>query len=218
VHVPPTYDPKTPAKLLVALHGDEGTSDLPSATAGVISLWRTEADAHGYIVLALACSSEIQCNGAWDLWAYAGQPVPASVEQWIDQQISTVETRYNVASKGKFVTGYSGGAYFLSWYALSHASKFGGVAFVAGGMPYWQALNGCPTCKIPGYFLGGDQDPRTGDPNAMSGLLSQFSGCSQPFVTDLVAGADHSAAIESLASGRGDAILTWFDARPLGCQ
>jgi hypothetical protein len=81
-------------------------------------------------------------------------------------------------------------------------------------MPAYTASNACPSCKLPGYFLGGDMDFRT---EQMNDTANAFNACGQPIQTDLVAGADHQATIASLGSGRAQAILSWFATRPLAC-
>ena len=98
--------------------------------------------------------------------------------------------------------------------ALVTAVAAPAVAFVAGGMPAWTGTgHACPAKKIPGYFLGGDKDPRTG--GQMSDTASSFQTCGQEINLDLVANADHGQTIATLGTGTADAILTWFDARPL---
>ena len=212
VHVPTGYAPGKPAPLVLALHGDEGPA---SGVPGVIQLWSAGADAHGYLVLAVPCSPELDCtDGNYSGWL-AGQSYQvtaahiAKINGWAD----AMESLYDVDTKREYLAGHSGGAYVLGYFAQAQADRYAAVAFVAGGMPAWTGTgHACPTTKIPGYFLGGDKDPRTG--GQMSDTASSFQTCGQEINLDLVANADHGQTIATLGTGKADAILTWFDARP----
>ena len=216
VHVPPSYVPGAPAPLVVVLHGDEGRDyGVANATQGAIGLWSAAADARGFIVLALACPADHGCNGAWSDWLDSEQyRVSDANLAWLDAQVDAMEASYAIDTTSEYLTGYSGGAYWLGYVAPARASRFAGVAYVAGGMPAYQAYHGCPTCKIPGYFLGGDGDYRT--EGQMSDTASAFDGCAQEIELQLVSG-DHQQTIASLGAGRALDILDWFAARPLAC-
>ncbi|MEO6953919.1 MAG: hypothetical protein ABI321_19105 [Polyangia bacterium] len=217
VHVPQGYNPAVPIRLVVSLHGDEGRDfGLDSATGGVIGLWQTAADAAGYLLFAPACPAALGCDGAFSDWLAADgyDPSPAALG-WLDGQVAELETRYNIDRSREYLTGYSGGAYWLGAYAPARASRYAAVAFIAGGMPAYNAFHGCAACKIPGYFLGGDGDYRTG--GQMSDTANAFKGCGQEIHLELVTGADHEATIASLGTGNAAKILTWFDDRALSC-
>lgn len=218
VFVPSSYAQGTPTKLLVALHGDEGRDfGLDAATSGVIGSWQAAAEGAGYIVLAVACPAGKGCNGAWSDWlAQDGYHPSAASLAWMDAQVTDLEGRYNIDRSREYLSGYSGGAYWLGYYAQARASRFGGVAFVAGGMPAYTSFNACPACKLPGYFLGGDKDPRTG--GQMSDTANAFNGCGEPIKLDVVMNADHDQTIGSLATGRAKVILAWFNGLPLSCN
>jgi poly(3-hydroxybutyrate) depolymerase len=211
VHVPKA--PKSPAPLLVTFHGDEGPA---IGVPGSIGLFSAGADAHGTIVLALACSSDLGCvDGNFSGWlASQGYRITAERRAFIEAQVKKMESLYDIDVKREYLAGTSGGAYVLGYLAQAEAARYAGAAFVAGGMAAWTGTgNGCPTRKIPGYFLGGDRDPRTG--GQMSELATSFQGCGEEIQLDLVAGADHGQTIASLGTGRADAILSWLEARPL---
>lgn len=197
---------------MVSLHGDEGPD---AGVPSVISLWSAAADAHGFLVLALPCGAELGCaDGNWSGWlaAQGYQITPANMAT-MNAQTSMVESLYAVDTKREYLSGYSGGAYVLGYFAQAQAARYGAVAFVAGGMPAWTATgHGCPASPLPGYFLGGDGDYRTA--GQMSDTARAFEACGDEHTLDLVTGADHGATIASLGSGRADAILTWFEAHP----
>jgi hypothetical protein len=211
VHVPKT--PRSPAPVLETFHGDEGPTE---GVAGSLALFSAAADAHGTIVLALACSVDLGCvDGNFSGWLAAqGYRVTAERRAFIEAQVTKIESLYDVDVKREYLAGTSGGAYVLGYLAQAEAKRYAGAAFVAGGMAAWTGTgNPCPTPKIPGYFLGGDRDPRTG--GQMSELATSFQRCGQEIQLDLVPGADHGQTIASLGAGRADAILSWLEARPL---
>lgn len=213
VHVPSGYTTSQPAPLLVALHGDEGPG---AGVPSVIGLWSGAADKHGYLVLALACSADIGCaDGNWSGWlANGGYQISQTNIDFINAQAAKVESLYDVDTKREFLTGYSGGAYVMGYFAQAQASRYAAVAFVAGGMPAWTGTgHACPARKIPGYFLGGDGDFRTS--GQMSDTANSFKTCGEEITLDVVMGADHGATIASLGTGRADTILSWFATRAL---
>lgn len=213
VHVPPSYATKKPAPLLVALHGDEGPS---AGVPSVIQLWTSAADKHGYLVLAVPCSSQIGCaDGNYSGWlAGQGYRITAQNMAVINGWADKMEELYDVDTKREYLGGYSGGAYVLGYFAQAQADRYAGAAFVAGGMPAWTGTGQpCPAKKIPGYFLGGEDDFRT--EGQMTDTKNAFATCMQEAELVVVAGADHGQTIATLGAGRGDAILTWFNARPL---
>jgi hypothetical protein len=216
VHVPPAAH--GPMRVVVALHGDEGRDiGVLRATAGVIELWRAAADALGFIVLAPACPASLGCNGAWSDWLAAASYRPSSAAlAWLDGQVDAIEASYDVRTDAEYLAGISGGAYWLGYYAQARASRFAGVAFVAGGMPAFTAYHGCPACKIPGYFLGGSGDFRTA--GQMSDTATAFQQCGQGVTLDLFEG-NHEQTIASLSvANKASAILQFFAARPLVCR
>jgi poly(3-hydroxybutyrate) depolymerase len=217
VHVPPSYSPATPMPLVVALHGDEGRDfGLASATQGVIASWRDAADRAAFIVLAPACPAAEGCDGAWSDWLAAeNYDLDPATIAWLDAQVDAIEHEYNIATDHEDLAGYSGGGYWLGYFAQARASRYAGVAFVAGGMPAYAAYNGCPACKIPGYFLVGDSDPRTAQ---IDQLASSFQQCDEEVKSDVIAGGTHESTIASLTSGKADAILSWLQSRPLACH
>jgi len=212
--VPPGYTRGTPTPLLIALHGDEGRDfGRDAATSGVIGTWSGAAALADVIVFAPPCSAEIGCNGAWsDHLASTGYKLADSSIAWLDAQVDAIEDAYNIDVSREMLTGYSGGAYWLGYFAQARADRYSGVAFVAGGMPAYTAFNGCPSRAMPGYFLGGDQDFRT---EQMSDTANAFAACNEEIHTDLVSNADHEATISSLVSAnKAEAILAWLVARP----
>ena len=204
VVVPPKV--RRHAPLLVALHGDEGDPGL------VASMWGPVAAARGVVLFAPQCPTAEGCrfaNGAsatnsWWGWLQSGGQYD---DDWIGRETRLVQQRFAVDPRREYLEGWSGGADFLGWYALRHATRFAAAAFVAGGVPY---SSSCPSHALPAFFLGGDADFRTasGQPAQVRAILDR---CGSPTENVVVPGADHQAAIMSLQTqSRGSEILRWL--------
>jgi poly(3-hydroxybutyrate) depolymerase len=191
--------------LLVALHGDEGD---PGLTA---SVWGPVADALHVVLFAPHCPQSEGClfpNGAgttssWWGWLQAGSGYD---DLWIGRQTSIVEQRFRIDRAREYLAGWSGGADYLGWYALRHAGRFAGAAFVAGGVPY---TGSCPSRRLPTFFLMGANDFRyaSGQPEQVRSLLVR---CGSPTSEVVEPGADHQTTIASLQSGYARRVLTWL--------
>lgn len=191
--------------LLVALHGDEGD---PALTA---SVWGPVAAALHVVLLAPHCPVSEGCsfpNGAgttssWWGWLQEGNRYD---DGWIGRQAALVERRFTIDRAREYIAGWSGGADFLGWYALRHAARFAGAAFVAGGVPY---TNSCPSRRLAAFFLMGSGDFRyaSGQPDQVRSLLVR---CGSPTVEVVEPGADHTATIMSLQAGYGRRVLAWL--------
>lgn len=184
--VPPDYNPAHPAPLLIALHGDEGDPTYIS------SVWDPVGEQAGAIVLSPECPRALGCAGSWWGWLESGTYDDA----WLGAQVDQVEASYHVDRTREYLTGWSGGADFLGWFALAHSDRFAAAAFVVGGVPYYQQ---CPAKPLPGYFLMGSNDFRyaSGQPGQVQAILD---ACGDPTQLTVLAGLDHSGTIAALSS------------------
>jgi poly(3-hydroxybutyrate) depolymerase len=185
--------------LLVALHGDEGD---PQLTAAV---WGPVAAALGVVLFAPHCpvASGAGTTSSWWGWFQSGSRYD---DGWIGRQAALVERRFRVDRRREYLAGWSGGADFLGWYALRHADRFAGAAFVAGGVPYTAA---CPSRRLAAFFLMGSNDFRfaSGQPEQVRSVLA---GCGSPTAEIVEPGADHQATITSLQGGYARQVLAWL--------
>ncbi len=184
--------------LLVALHGDEGNPSYVS------SVWDPVGDQLDAIVFSPECPQALGCAGSWWGWLESGTYNDA----WLGQQVDQVEARYNIDRNREYLTGWSGGADFLGWYALAHADRFAAAAFVVGGVPYYQQ---CPAQPLPAYFLMGANDFRyaSGQPAQVQGILN---ACGDPTQLTVLPGEDHSGTIAALTSQQyAMTIFTWLE-------
>jgi hypothetical protein len=84
---------------------------------------------------------------------------------------------------------------------------------VSGG--YSSITQTCPSCAaFPVYILIGDKDYLL--PQAQK-ARDWFMSCGDEVLYDLMPGVDHQGGGEALKTGKGTAILSWFDARPNKC-
>ena len=175
ISVPRSYNPHIPTALLVALHGDEGVS------YHIASTWMPVTEQANVILFAPQCPTnhgchvcvERDCSNSWWYWFQASHHYD---DVWIAQQVRVIESKYNVDRAREYITGWSGGADYLGWYALTHASRFAAANFVAGGVPYTSA---CPSRKLAAYFLMGSKDFRylTGQPSEVRAIMRR---CGDP--------------------------------------
>jgi len=209
VSVPATYNPRIPTALLVALHGDEGISTY------IANTWMPVTQKANVILFAPQCPTSLGCrfstgNGTYtnSWWGWL-QYSPTYDDAWIANQVRLIEAKYDIDRAREYITGWSGGADYLGWYALTHTSRFPAANFVVGGVPYTEGM-GCPSRKLAAYFLMGSNDFRyqSGQPSQVQQILSS---CGDPTKMVVLAGADHQGTIDALSSeGYAKTILSWM--------
>lgn len=204
--VPPGYNPARPAPVLITLHGDEGSPSYIS------SIWDPVGEQAGTIVVNLQCPASLGCPGSWWAWleSYGNYD-----DAWIGRQVDQVQATYPIDSSREYLTGWSGGADYLGWYALAHANQYAAAALVAGGVPY---QSWCPSAPLPTYFLMGSDDFRyqSGQPSAVKSILDQ---CGSPTMLTVLPSADHSGTIAALSNaGYARAILGWMEQHSRGAS
>ncbi len=200
--VPDAYDGE-PTPLLVALHGDEGSSE------HIYSAYRRHVEAAGWLMVSLECPRDRGCwTGSWYEW----EATAAHDWAWVGEQVDAVAADYAVDPRRVYLTGWSGGAQYLGRYAVRFADRYAGVAYIGGGAPSRRAE--CPACEIPAYFLIGSRDFLL---DAAERMESFLNGCGHEVEFDLRQGRPHGDIWEMVNEGGGRLILDWFDARPNGC-
>jgi hypothetical protein len=206
VSVPSTYNPHIPTALLVALHGDEG------APAYIASTWMPVTQKANVILFAPQCPISEGCDVCVDgdcavSWWGWFQYSSTYDDAWIGRQVETIEKSYDIDRAREYVTGWSGGADYLGWYALAHADRFAAANFVVGGVPYFPS---CPSRPLAAYFLMGSEDFRylSGQPTQVQQVLQ---GCGDSTVMVVLPGEDHQGTIDALSTqGYATTILAWL--------
>jgi predicted esterase len=203
VGVPDGLNQTPGAKLLVLLHGDEGTA-VPIFNAFAPELRKTT----DFILFAPQCPLANHCtDGAW--W-HTGPPT----DDWINQQVAAIEAQYNIDYDHEHLGGVSGGAIYISAIlAYLYPDRYGSANLISGGIP--PSVSACPSCLMPFWFVEGDQDfeytlgrtPATRD---------YYKACGDEINFELVPGLDHQGAANH-AIAEIPSILDWFRSHPNTC-
>ena len=133
IHVPASYDGKTPMPLVVVLHG----GGAPTGSAERMSGMTPKADKEGFIV--------VYPNGigilpgkfmTWNAWNCCGAAQKRKVDDvgFIRTLIDELEKEYTIDPKRIYATGLSNGAIMSYRLACELSDKFAAVAPVAGAL------------------------------------------------------------------------------------
>lgn len=142
--IPAGYSANTAIPLLLTLHGDEGKpdfifstfKDLQSTSGGAFILVAPKAPAGG---------------GSW-------YQATSQHTSFIDQVITKILGSYNIDQDRIWITGWSGGATFLGYYAIKRQDILAAVVFHMGGGGGGGYSPPAGSCKIPGRFVIGSAD------------------------------------------------------------
>lgn len=179
------------APLLVVLHGDRE----PAATAG--ARWQAAAKDRGWLVLPLACPTDLGCKGKW--WEWGG------ATSWLRDRVDDFAKSAKVDRDHVYLAGWSGGASFIGLHAQDWAGTFAGVVLHGGGLA--PSSDACPTSALPAYFLVGDANPLH---HLAIDARRWFERCKQPIVWDLIPKGDHDREDRALDRKKAAAILDWL--------
>ena len=208
-YIPANYDASKPTPIVVALHGDEGDP------AYIESVWEAAAKSSA-IVFAPLCPTALGCrfrdgvgytNSWWAWLQYSSQ----YDDNWIGRQMNIIGRSYKLNPLREYVTGWSGGADYMGWYALNHGGRFAAAGYVVGGVPYHPS---CARKKQAAYFLMGSNDFRylSGQPGQVRNVYTSCGGATTQVV---VPGADHQGTVDALTNqGYASKMMTWFLEHP----
>lgn len=140
VTTPDDYDDGSEWPLILGLHGDEG-----DPASSVNWNWRTVPDGR-FIFVAPKASNE---SGSWYM---AGE----QNAEWMDALLESLLAQYNVDLDRIYIWGLSGGAEFISGYALDRQDTFAAAQWNMGGNAWGWRSAGSPSpdaCKLPARFV-----------------------------------------------------------------
>lgn len=142
--VPSSYISAQPMPLLLALHGDEGTPDY--IYSAFLSLQKSSNGA-----FILAAPKAPFGGGSW-------YQATAQHVTFVNAVLSALLAAYNIDQDRIWITGWSGGATFLGYYAPLRQDVLAAVVYHmggGGGGPYSPPAG---SCLIPARFVIGSED------------------------------------------------------------
>jgi predicted esterase len=143
-NVPGGYNPKKAMPLLFVLHGDEGT---PNYIYSVFKKMQTSSNG-AFIMFAPKAPAG---GGSW-------YQAKATHTTFIDQLTAKVLKEYNIDQDRMWITGWSGGSYFLANYAIDRQNVWAAVVYNMGTMFNYSYAPPAGSCKIPARFVTGSLD------------------------------------------------------------
>ncbi len=164
VHVPPAYTGQTAVPLLLHFHG---WRPAPAGVKQEINyVWGAVADAQSFIAVAPegAPCPELNPGGAPYLCFDESRD-----DEWVQALITNLQSKYNIDLDRVYLSGHSGGSFFVQGYGLLKPTQFAAaVEFEGGCIPDSdQYGNSCSVYdgiakkaarKIPYYLVHNDND------------------------------------------------------------
>ncbi|MFO0615298.1 MAG: PHB depolymerase family esterase [Polyangiaceae bacterium] len=228
VHLPPGYDGKTPAPLLVMLHGYSVTAYLEELYLAL----QGPANDRGMIYVAPDGTPDQQGRQFWNATDACCNFYGSTVDDsgWLTALIDAISAKYNVDPKRVYLFGHSNGGFMAYRMACEHADRIAAIGSLAGAM--WLDPTVCkPSAPVSVLQSHGTEDPEilyAGAPDGTGGAgpypsakqtvldWAALDGCAptpvnapaQDFVPT-IAGAE--TAIEDYAQGcqKGTAVTLW---------
>lgn len=151
--VPANYQDTTPMAMLLALHTDDGNFDI---TVKAWNDWVWSKKQNFILVAPRApypAGTNPPADGSHSWWRAQDQNAA-----WLDGLIKKILADYNVDLDRFYVTGWSGGACFLSIYALQNQGLFAAAQFNTCGCNPTSDNPPLPSCKIPARITIGSLD------------------------------------------------------------
>jgi predicted esterase len=143
ISVPTSYSAAQAMPLLLTLHGDEGTPDYIYQV-----FYGQQKSSPTFILVAPKAPFG---GGSW--YQATSQHVT-----FINAVISTVLAKYNIDQDRIWITGWSGGATFLGYYAIARQDILAAVVYHMGGGGGGSYSPPAGSCKIPARFVIGSAD------------------------------------------------------------
>lgn len=132
VHVPPGYNPSTPAPLLIMLHGYTATGQLEESYLKLTAL----SDARGFLYAHPDGTVDGIGNHFWNATDACCDLGGTGVDDstYISTLIDQIKARFSVDAKRVFLVGHSNGAFMSYRMACDHADQIAAIASLAGAM------------------------------------------------------------------------------------
>jgi poly(3-hydroxybutyrate) depolymerase len=138
VHTPPSYAESKGVPLLLHFHGFR---NLPAGVQNELKyVWKGATDASGFIAVA---PEGLPCPEL-NMGSNVGCFQEARDGQFVAGLISHLGSLYNIDAKHIYLSGHSGGSYFVQTHGLSNFTVYAGAVEFSGGCVYHQGyMNDC---------------------------------------------------------------------------
>ncbi|NUO48638.1 MAG: hypothetical protein HOV80_07260 [Polyangiaceae bacterium] len=192
----------SPAPLVVALHGDEGS---PAKVAG---LWAPIARELGFVLLAPRCPKSEGCDGSWWRWDHSAA--------WVIKQAEAAGVRVEIDPARRYLTGWSGGASYASLHIAELSPAFAAFSLAGGGIATESTpcLAGAGGACAPARVLAGELNPHFFMSERTKEALEKC-GHTVEFVR--LAATDHAGEWRAYTRDARK-IAKWMLARKAGCS
>jgi polyhydroxybutyrate depolymerase len=149
VHIPPSYDPKTPTPVVLALHSAAMNGSMMARFCGL----NEKSDRSGFVVVYPNGTGSTPLFLYWDAGGVRGRP--SDDVGYVARLLDDLGTVVNVDSRRVFATGMSNGAMMCYRLAAELSDRIAAIAPVAGTM----ALESCqPHRPVPVLHFHGTKD------------------------------------------------------------
>ena len=238
VHLPPSYDGRTPVPVVVMLHGAGGAGKAAATETG----WGAKADEAGFLVVfpdamprdptqagSFARNPQLWNDGSERF--HSGQKAPDDVG-FLDAMLDDLLARFSVDTGRVFVTGFSNGASMSFRIGTESSKRVAAIAPVAGAS-WLEPLE--LERPVPMIYITGTADPLNpiegGVPRLAFGAGAQVHAKSKPPVRESIlkwanalgcpvtaraTSEANGVRTESYGPGRGGAEVVYVTVEGLG--
>ncbi|MFQ5674506.1 MAG: alpha/beta hydrolase family esterase [bacterium] len=137
LHIPPTYDGKNPAALVIVLHGGGGNA----RNAMKMTEMNDKSDAEGFLVVYPNGSGRLRrALLTWNAKICCGYAMDRDIDDvgFIRKMISELQRKYNIDPGRIYATGISNGGMMAYRLACELSDKIAAIAPVAASLPIRQ--------------------------------------------------------------------------------
>jgi len=173
LYVPPSYDPKRPAPLVISLHGAAGWP----AQQKNLAHWNRLADREGFLVVYPSGS------GFPRIWHVDEGDAPDQDVRFISELIDALEARYDIDPARIYANGFSngGGMAFVLSCALSDRIAAVGMVAAAQTLPWSACGEPLPMPMIAFHGTADPMVPYDGGFPSSSFAPTKFAPDAKPF-------------------------------------